>query len=328
MKSRARSRSASAPHSVARQARSRTSPGPSAVQPKRAQGPSHEHGELDPQARIERATRLGHSFARVGVGADLAAPSGRGSRLANPVRKKMESAFGTDFSDVRVHQTPDARSIGAVAFTHGANVHFAPGKYDPESQAGQRLLGHELMHVVQQGGGGVRQTETGVNLDPSLEAEADRLGAKAVAGDMVQPIGQASGVQRYTAEEEVEDDTAQADRGTEQAERTTNHADGVANHADRTTGQADGVANHADRTTGQADGVANHAGGVADQVDGVVNQANGVADHAGGVADQTDGVAEQADRTTEQADRTTEQADGVTDHAGGVAEQADREEED
>ena len=186
MKSRSRSRPVSAPHSVARLARNRTSPGPSTVQPKRAQGPSHEHGELDPQERIERATRLGHSFTRVGVGADLAAPSGRGSGLPDPVRTKMESAFGADFSDVRVHQTPDARSIGAVAFTRGRDIHFTPGRYDPASLSGQKLIGHEMTHVVQQRAGHVAVPQgpgLPVNADPTLEAEADHLGAKAARGE-------------------------------------------------------------------------------------------------------------------------------------------------
>jgi len=78
-----------------------------------------------------------------------------GSPLPPPVRHQMETSFGADFSAVRVHQGPQANMIGALAYTRGENIHFAPGQFDPHSSAGQELLGHELAHVVQQRAGGV-----------------------------------------------------------------------------------------------------------------------------------------------------------------------------
>jgi hypothetical protein len=98
----------------------------------------------------------------------------------------MERSFGTDFSDVRVHEDSSARAIGAAAFTRGADIHFAPGKFSPHAGAGQRLLAHELTHVVQQRAGRVRGTQVGgmsLNTSPALEAEADRQGAKAASGE-------------------------------------------------------------------------------------------------------------------------------------------------
>ncbi|MDB9526535.1 DUF4157 domain-containing protein [Oscillatoria sp. CS-180] len=119
-------------------------------------------------------------------------PEGTGSALSPPVQKKMEAAFGTRFSDVRVHETPKAESIGAAAYTQGTNIYFAPGQYDPNSLGGQSLLGHELTHVVQQRAGRVA-TPGGngipINADPSLEAEADRLGAQAARGQSSQASG-------------------------------------------------------------------------------------------------------------------------------------------
>jgi len=76
--------------------------------------------------------------------------SSSGSPLPGPVRHKMETAFGADFSAVRIHQGQQATMIGAQAYTTGSDIHFAPGQYDPHSSAGQQLLGHELWHVVQQ----------------------------------------------------------------------------------------------------------------------------------------------------------------------------------
>lgn len=99
------------------------------------------------------------------------------------VKQKMEAAFQTDFSDVRIHQGNEAREVGALAYTKGTDIHFAPGQYQPETDAGQQLLGHELAHVIQQKEGRVKPTTSvkgvPVNDDPSLEQEADQLGAKA-----------------------------------------------------------------------------------------------------------------------------------------------------
>ena len=67
-----------------------------------------------------------------------------------------ESALGASFDDVRVHVGPEASSIGALAFTLGTNLYFAPGLYNPHTPQGQQLIGHELAHVVQQRAGRVR----------------------------------------------------------------------------------------------------------------------------------------------------------------------------
>ena len=68
----------------------------------------------------------------------------------------MEAVFKADFSDVRVHVGPEAASIGALAFTHGTDLYFATGQYNPQTPQGQRLLGHELTDVVQQLAGRVK----------------------------------------------------------------------------------------------------------------------------------------------------------------------------
>jgi ribosomal protein S18 acetylase RimI-like enzyme len=109
--------------------------------------------------------------------------AGRGSGQPLPaiVLQRMEEFFGTSFVDVRVHVGPQAASIGALAFTMGTDLYFAPGQYDPHSAHGQRLLGHELAHVVQQRAGRVRNPLGGgvaVVQDPALEAEAERMGTR------------------------------------------------------------------------------------------------------------------------------------------------------
>lgn len=120
---------------------------------------------------------------------DVPVASSGGSALPPAVQAKMEASFGTNFSNVRVHTGSEAKQVGALAYTRGANIHFQPGQYDPHTEGGQALLGHELAHVVQQRAGRVqapRQNKGGqapINADPALEAEADALGAKAARGE-------------------------------------------------------------------------------------------------------------------------------------------------
>lgn len=116
-------------------------------------------------------------------------PKSGGQPIPDQVRAKMETAFGMDFSDVRVHVGQEASSIGAIAYTWGTNIHFAPGQYNPHTIQGQKLLGHELWHVVQQKSGRVSNpfgSGVAVVQDHALEAEADRMGVKAAMTALVQ----------------------------------------------------------------------------------------------------------------------------------------------
>jgi Domain of unknown function (DUF4157) len=124
------------------------------------------------------------------------AASGGGSPMPVAVQAKMEHAFGVDFSGVRIHEGPQARAVGALAYTQGTDIHMAPGQYDPHGQRGQELLGHELAHVVQQAHGRVEATTQAkgvdINDDPGLEHEADVMGARAARGERIAgaPAGQ------------------------------------------------------------------------------------------------------------------------------------------
>lgn len=81
---------------------------------------------------------------------------GSGMKLENGVRSRMEGAFGVDFGSVRIHSDADAdrfnRSIQARAFTTGQDIFLGQGEYRPGSSEGEKLLAHELTHVVQQNG--------------------------------------------------------------------------------------------------------------------------------------------------------------------------------
>ncbi|HEY1632096.1 MAG TPA: DUF4157 domain-containing protein [Rhizomicrobium sp.] len=79
-----------------------------------------------------------------------------GRPLDAATRAFMEPRFGHDFSQVRVHTddkaAASARAAHAKAFTVGHDVVMGAGQYAPQTSAGRKLLGHELAHVVQQGG--------------------------------------------------------------------------------------------------------------------------------------------------------------------------------
>src|SRR5690606_28128459 len=82
---------------------------------------------------------------------------GNGESLAGHTQAEMESRIGVNFSEVRIHKdrtsTEMNNALQAQAFTHGKDIYFNEGKYNPESPSGKHLLAHELTHVVQQGGG-------------------------------------------------------------------------------------------------------------------------------------------------------------------------------
>ena len=98
---------------------------------------------------------------------------GGGQPLPHSVRSAFEPGFGRDFSAVQVHTGPAAAEtaahIGARAYTYGTHIAFARGEYSPDTRAGQRLLAHELTHVVQQDAGGPAHL---IQRDPAPTATA------------------------------------------------------------------------------------------------------------------------------------------------------------
>lgn len=79
---------------------------------------------------------------------------GGGQPLPESVRAFFEPRFGYDFSRVRIHagdRAADvARVVNARAFTLGWDIMFGTGQFATGTNTGQRLLAHELTHVVQQ----------------------------------------------------------------------------------------------------------------------------------------------------------------------------------
>ena len=86
----------------------------------------------------------------------LSSNKGSGNPLSPKVENSMGSAFGADFSGVRIHTGSDSvqmnRQLGAQAFTHGNDIYFNQSKYNTDSTEGKHLLAHELTHTIQQKG--------------------------------------------------------------------------------------------------------------------------------------------------------------------------------
>ncbi len=124
-------------------------------------GSSAPVGDISP-TRSQGIARASSGSSPAASGLNLS--GGGGSPLPQDTRTSMESSFGADFSGVRVHDDDAARqmstNISAKAFTHGQDIYFSGGSYNPGTQAGDRLLAHELAHVVQQSGGARRIDRT------------------------------------------------------------------------------------------------------------------------------------------------------------------------
>ena len=107
-----------------------------------------------------------------------------GTPLDAGTRTVMERAFGADFRPVRVHTdrqaAASAAAIGADAYTVGRHIAFGPGRYQSGTEAGRRLLAHELAHVVQQQG----RSEPGGDLRIGSPRSADETDARRAAGSV------------------------------------------------------------------------------------------------------------------------------------------------
>jgi hypothetical protein len=99
-------------------------------------------------ARPDRNADTKRQSPSVGAGRSIGRP------LDGKVLAPMERAFGHNFANVRVHTDETAASMSrqmhARAFTHGSDIYFGAGQYDPGRVAGKYILAHELAHVVQQ----------------------------------------------------------------------------------------------------------------------------------------------------------------------------------
>lgn len=121
------------------------------------------HERQEAVAQINRSL-LAWRKARGEAVAPTSSPNGGGAPLAPGVRTSMETQLGSDLSQARIHTGGEsakaATDLGARAFTVNNDVHFGAGEFAPGTKEGDRLLAHEMTHVVQGQKSGVQRKAT------------------------------------------------------------------------------------------------------------------------------------------------------------------------
>lgn len=189
---------------------------------------AHRHGDGAGEGkRAQAAATTSLSVATYlpagqgGEGNAAVGPMGEGNPLEGAVRDRMERGFGVGFGGVRIHTgaraDTSARAVDALAYTVGRDVVFRDGYFSPGTPAGQKLLAHELAHVVQQeGGNGVRLAAAADaplpvgRADDPAEREADAAAGVVTAGGVA--AGLVEGGAPRIRRQEAPGPTPQADR--------------------------------------------------------------------------------------------------------------------
>lgn len=132
--------------------------------------------------RIQRFTRSPRGETSAAPDSVDLALSGSGRPLEPALQQDMQQRFGHDFSQVRVHThgvaEQSARDVNANAYTVGHDIVFGEGRFAPETHEGQRLIAHELTHVVQQSGAdgkGVGPSHLKGGLSPTVQRDSKTL---------------------------------------------------------------------------------------------------------------------------------------------------------
>lgn len=131
-----------------------------------------------------------------------------GAPLPPALRRHVEARFGHDFSAVRIHTdqaaAQSAGALAAKAYTVGNHIVFGAGRFSPQGCDSQRLLAHELAHVVQQRRGGAAPA---LEAGASHEQEAARAADAVAAGASSVAVAGATGVGVACAKDDEEEKT-------------------------------------------------------------------------------------------------------------------------
>ncbi|MEX8505273.1 DUF4157 domain-containing protein [Leptothrix ochracea] len=125
-----------------------------------------------------------------------APPAAHHTGLPTQLKAGIESLSGISMDHVQVHyNSSKPAQLQALAYAQGSNIHVGPGQ--------EKHLPHEAWHVVQQAQGRVRPTLQAkgmpINDDPSLEREADVMGARAASISLTAKASAPSLAQGQTA---------------------------------------------------------------------------------------------------------------------------------
>jgi hypothetical protein len=113
--------------------------------------------------------------------------SSSGSPLDASTKGFMESRFGYDFSNVKIHADEtaarSANSVDALAYTVGNDIVFGKQYYQPNTLQGRRLLAHELTHVIQQSNMVWPAVSRPLSIDASSELIAEQVSDTGMSSD-------------------------------------------------------------------------------------------------------------------------------------------------
>jgi hypothetical protein len=170
-----------------------------------ARGPmlrAHEHaGNTEILAALSGRgdTHLARRIALAAAGIEepdrgVAMPTAGGEHLPGPVLARMNALFDHDFSHVRIRRDRSAADaaadLDAHAFALGTDLFFGAGEFSPATPDGERLLVHELTHVVQADEGRL-PTGGGVS-SPSDPCEREAYGNEGKLGGKPAPVQQSA----------------------------------------------------------------------------------------------------------------------------------------
>jgi hypothetical protein len=132
-------------------------------------------------ARSQGAGIMPSGEVHPSVQSTIDASRGGGQALDRGVQQKLSPSLG-DLSDVRVHTDQTAHdlnhAVSARAFATGTDVYFSDNQYKPNTMDGDKLIAHELAHVVQQRGAPTSGPLTVSNPGDAMEREADHVADK------------------------------------------------------------------------------------------------------------------------------------------------------
>jgi uncharacterized protein DUF4157 len=188
--------------------------------------------------RDEDAERVGLDGGPVGsnTAQRIQSARGGGSALDSSTRHSMESGFGTSFEDVRIHHDSESdtltRRLTSHAFTTGSDI-FLRGDASPSDN---RLLAHELTHVVQQrsmsGGGGMSVGAAGDPHEHQADATADAVLSQAAAPAQAAPAAQREASQEEDEAQASHDPSLQREASQEEDEAQASHDPSLQREAD------------------------------------------------------------------------------------------------
>ncbi|MGN6417430.1 MAG: Rossmann-like fold-containing protein [Pseudobacter sp.] len=183
---------------------------------------------------------------------------GGGSSMSPQLRQGMESAFGADFSGVKIHTGNTAvemsKSLNAQAFTHGNDIYFNSNKFSPDTNQGQKLLAHELTHTIQQGSSSAvvnrsslvqRDCETPEESPPAAAAEEASTTIDHAPCAVTNPPAEEPPEGTEEPSEEERPAAVEANEGAPVGERQANAPAADANAPDREEGVAEGASEEA-----------------------------------------------------------------------------------